>query len=154
MGYDLARCTIETRAVSVMSPFSWIVGTVIVLGILYFLYEEYLHPAWRRQRRIIQACAKAFDEDDYRLVRIRLHPSGPSGTDLLPSSPLGSSVSRRYFTYRIETTDTDPDLSDLNRKEISLIRHYLNRTEKSPHYGETVIHPKGERASVGRRDRQ
>ena len=132
-------------------PLSWIVGTGALLTAgTYALYQYYLHPAWRRQRRIIQACEKAFDGDGFRLVRIRLHPQGPSGTDLLSFSPTGPSVSKRYFTYRIETTDEDPDLSGLTPEENKLIRHYLDRIEKSPHYGETVLLPEHENVSVGR----
>lgn len=122
-----------------MTPFSWIGGAAICVG-AYVLYERYLHPAWRRQRRLVRACEKAFDETDYRLVRIRLHPKGPSGMDLFSSSPTGTSISRRYFTYTIEADD-DPDVSGLRRKELGLLRHYLNRTEKSPHYGKTELHP-------------
>lgn len=132
-----------------MPSLPWIVGTAVGLGAAtYLLYQYYLHPAWRRQRRIIRACKKAFDEGDYRLVRKRLHPNGPSGTDLL--SP---SISRRYFTYQIETTDEEPDLSGLTREEVKLVRHYLDRIEKSPHYGETVLLPEHENVSVGRTDR-
>lgn len=135
---------------------SWSVGTAIVLGTAaYLVYEHYLHPAWRRQRRITQACKKAFNEKDYRLVRIRLTPNGPSGMDLFSSSPSGSSISRRYFTYRIENPGEDPDFSGLNRKEINLIRHYLDRSEKSPHYGETVLHPEQKSVSpIGRTERE
>jgi hypothetical protein len=139
-----------------MTPLSWSVGTGTVLGTAaYLAYEHYLHPAWRRQRRITQACEKAFHEEDYRLVRIRLHPNGPSGMDLFSSSPSGSSISRRYFTYRIENTGGNPDLSGLKRKEISLIRHYLDRSEKSPHYGETVLHPEHKSVSpLGRTEQE
>lgn len=133
-----------------MAPLSWIIVAVAGLGAAtHLLYRYYLHPAWRRQRRIIRACKNAFDEDGFRLVRIRLHPKDPSGTDLLSFSPSNSSISRRYFTYRIETTDEEPDLSDLTREEAKLIRHYLDRIEKSPHYGETVLLPEHENVSVG-----
>jgi len=124
-----------------MSPLSWVLGSALVLGgATHLLYQYYLHPAWRRQRRIVRACKKAFEGNGYRLVRIRLSPNGPSGTDLLSSSPSGSSISRRYFTYKIEA-DEAPDLSALTRQNAGLIRHYINRTEKSPHYGETVLLP-------------
>jgi len=133
-----------------MPPLSWLITAAVGLGAAtYFLYQYYLHPAWRRQRRIRRACKNAFDEGDYRLVRIRLHPNGPSGTDLLSLSPSSSSISRRYFTYRIEAADEEPDLSGLPREEVKLIRHYLNRIEKSPHYGETVLLPEHETVSVG-----
>lgn len=80
----------------------------------------------------IRACKKAFDENGYRPVRIRPRPSGPSGTDLFSFSPPGSSISRRHFTYRIEATDEDPNLSALDREEAQLVRHYLNCTENRP----------------------
>lgn len=132
-----------------MSPPSWFLGTAFVLGgAAYLLYQYYLHPAWRRQRRIVRACRKAFEGNDYRLVRIHLGPDGPSGTDLFSSSPSGSSISRRYFTYRIEA-DEDPDFSSLTRKEANLVRHYINRTERSPHYGETVLLPEQTNTPVG-----
>jgi hypothetical protein len=102
----------------------------------------------------IRARKKAFDEDGYRLARIRLPPNGPSGTDLFPSSPPGPSIPKRCFTYRIQATDEAPNLSALDREEAQLIRHYLNRTEKSPHYGETVLHPDRGNALVGRMDRR
>ena len=137
-----------------MTSLSWIVGTAILLGVgTYILYQYVLHPTWRRQRRVVRACKKAFDENGYRLVRIRLNPSGPSGTDLLSFSPPGSSISRRYFTYRIEATDEDPTFSALDEKETQLVRHYLNRTEKSPYYGETVLYPDRGNAPVGCMDR-
>lgn len=134
-----------------MTLLSWVVVAAVGLGAAtYLLYQYYLHPAWRRQRKIMQACRNAFGAENYRLVRIRLHPSGPSGMDLFSFSPSSSSISKRYFTYRIETTDADPELSGLSSEEAKLIQHYLDRIEKSPHYGETVLLPEHENISVGR----
>jgi hypothetical protein len=134
-----------------MTLFSWAVVTTVGLGAATcLLYQFYLHPAWRRQRKIMKACRSAFGAENYRLVRIRLHPSGPSGMDLFSFSHFGSSVSKRYFTYRIETTDADPDLSGLSSEEAKLVQHYLDRIEKSPHYGKTVLLPEHESISIGR----
>lgn len=113
-------------------------AALLALG-AHVLYGAYLHPAWRRERRVRQACAKAFEED-YRLVRIHLQPDAPSGTDLWPTLPVGRSDPTRYFTYRIET-DTEPDESRLSREERQLVRHYMRRSSSVPHHGKDVLHP-------------
>ncbi len=124
-----------------MEFFPWIAGGAVVLSAAaYLLYKHFLHPSWRRERRVRRVCDKAFADGDYRLVRLRLQVEAPSGTDLFRSLLPGSSESTRYFTYRIET-DADPDLSGLSHSERSLLRHYLNRPAASPHHGREVLRP-------------
>ena len=129
-------------------PFSvplWaiVLGTVLPLA-AWFLYEYYLHPAWRKQRRVIRACEMAFTEGGYRLMRLRVSPGEPSVVDLFPSLPFNSDSPPRYFTYKIETLgETEPDFSGMRKEEISLVRHYLHRTVDVPHYGKEVLQSKG-----------
>ncbi len=116
---------------------------VLVLGpVGWFLYERYLHPAWRRQRRVRRACAKAFDEGDYQLERFRVSPDDPSAGDLFFISPFGSDEPSRYFTYKIRIVEgAEPDFSGMDSEEIGLVRHYLRRTADVPHYGKEVLYP-------------
>lgn len=122
-----------------------IVATSVVLLALgmRFLYEHYLHPAWRRQRRVLSACEKAFDEGTYRLKRLRVSLDDPSIVDLLSSVLLDSKQSPRYFTYKIEPLGkTEPDFSGMREWEIALVRHYLHRTGEVPHHGKEVLRPR------------
>lgn len=128
-----------------LSILLWIViGTVFLTLGMRFLYERYLHPAWRRQRRIIAACEKAFTEGTYRLERLRVSLDDPSIADLFPSLPFGSRESTRSFTYKIETLGgTKPDFSGMRKQEIDFVRHYLYRTREVPHHGNEVLRPSG-----------
>jgi len=121
----------------------WILAALVPTALItYASYGFYLHPAWRRDRRVKRACAKAFDADAYRLVRLRLRHEAPSGADLQFLVP-GRSGPPRYFTYRIEAEDA-PDLSGMRREKARLVRHYLDRAATSPHHGTEVVHA-GER---------
>jgi len=64
-------------------------GVALVGGVWWVLYERYFHPAWRKNRRLIRACKKAFEDGTYELVRIRQasHRKRPSGGGLLSPSP-------------------------------------------------------------------
>lgn len=109
---------------------------------VWLLYKYYLHPAWRTERRVLRACAQAFAPGTYRLIRLRLKPSDPSGADLLSVLP-GVPQAPRYFTYNIECPqDAEPDYSGMSETDIGLIRHYRTRGAV-PHYGRTVLRPKG-----------
>jgi len=122
-----------------MDVLLWIaVASVLVGGGTYGLYGAYLHPAWRKERRIRRACEKAFGESGYRLVRLRLHVAEPSGADLFSTGLLGSAERPRYFTYRIEA-DEAPDFAGMSQSEIGLVRHYLDRTLSAPHHGREVL---------------
>jgi len=122
-----------------MDAFLWIAAaSLLVGGGLYGLYGAYLHPAWRKERRIRRACEKAFGESGYRLVRLRLHVGDPSGADLFPAGLAGSSEPPRYFTYCIEA-EQDPDFAGMSQKEIGLVRHYLDRPLSAPHHGREVL---------------
>lgn len=128
----------------------WMVGAgVLLLGLAgWVLYERYLHPAWRKQRRVIRACEKAFNEEDYQLERLRTSPDDPSGMDLLPSLPFGPSEPPRYFTYSVETVeDVEPDFSGMSRSEVRLVRRYLHRGTDVPHHGREVLRPEGKEGS-------
>lgn len=125
--------------------------SVLALGLLgWFVYERYLHPAWRRQRRVRRACAKAFDEGEYQLECFRVSLGDPSAGDLFSISPFGSDGPsryftykiRRYFTYKIRTVQgAEPDFSGMDSEEIRLVRHYLHRTLDVPHHGKEVLSP-------------
>ena len=124
-----------------MDVLLWIAAAFLLVGGgLYGLYGAYLHPAWRKERRIRRACEKAFGEGGYRLVRLRLHVEEPSGADLFPTGLLGGSELPRYFTYRIEA-EQDPEFAGMGQKEIGLVRHYLDRTLSAPHHGREVLGP-------------
>lgn len=122
----------------------WITGAgVFLLGLTgRFLYERYLHPAWRKERLVKRACEKAFEEETYVLVRLRADPGRPSIRDLFPR-PLGLPEVPRYFTYYVETVEEDePDFSGMSRREIRLVRRYLHRNLRQvTHYGRKVLHP-------------
>lgn len=131
--------------------FEGIFLTVAVLfalyGLAYGAYGLYMHPAWRRQRRIQRACAEAFREMPYTLVRFRIRGHAPSGKDLLPNlasylaSLLQVSVKDaggRYFTYSIES-ESEPDISRLSRKQRRLLRRYMYRNSVPLHHGKEVI---------------
>lgn len=119
-------------------------GALLLLGaLIWMLYERFMHPAWRTERRLIRACEKAFEEDDYRLIRLRITPGTPSTKDVMPR-PIGPPEMPRYFTYTIEAKD--PDFSGMSRSEVGLVRRYLHRhTGGVPHHGRTVIHPKSQK---------
>lgn len=106
------------------------------------LYERYLHRAWRKQRRLVRACEKAFDEGSYRLERLRTSQDAPSFADLFPIPPFHSEQSYRYFTYEVEVLgETTPDFSGMSKEEVRLVRRYLQRTAKVPHHGKEVLRP-------------
>ena len=124
------------------------VGGFLLLLSAWLLYEHYLHPSWRKERRVLRACEQAFETGTYLLIRLRLNPDAPSGADLLSLLP-GSSKSPRYFTYNIECRqDAEPDYSGMSETDIGLIRHYLNRGADVPHYGRTVLRPRKEANST------
>lgn len=127
----------------IFSPSVWIVGTALIAAVG-ALYKHYLHPAWRRERRVLRACKKAFAEGEYRLTRIRTLPQEPSVLDIAPQ-PFGPPDIPRYFTYNIETIeDVEPDVSDLSRREIGLVRRYLRRSPGPRiHHGKKVLRPEG-----------
>jgi hypothetical protein len=117
------------------------VGALLALGV-WFVYEHYLHPAWRRQRRVLRACEKAFDDKEYQLERFRVSPDDPSIADLFPASPFGSGESSRYFTYKIKTPEgVEPEFSGMDSNEIDLVRHYLRREVHVPHFGKKMLRP-------------
>lgn len=102
---------------------------------------RYLHPAWRKQRRVIRACENVFDEGEYRLVRIRISSGSPSITDFVPR-PDGLLETPRYFTYNIETKE-EPDLSGAGRAEKRIVRRYLRRNaDHVRHHGRETLRPK------------
>lgn len=118
-------------------------GILLLVLVGWMLYEHYLHPAWWKQRRVIRACEKAFDDESaYRLERLCTSPGEPSGADLFFALPFSSEGPPRYFTYSIDTAEEEePDFSDMSRQEISLVRHYLRRNTHVPHHGKTVLRP-------------
>lgn len=126
-----------------MTPLLGVVaaGILLVLFLGLVLYEQYLHPSWRKERRVIRACENAFDPEDYRLERLHIIPSAPSFTDLFPAQPFRSKSSSRHFTYRIETVgEAEPDFSGMSREEVRLVRRYLHHGADVPHYGKNVLH--------------
>ena len=107
----------------------------------WFQVERSLHPSWRRQRRVIRACEKAFEEGEYRLVRIRLRSGEPSLGDFLPG-PNGGWEVPRYFTYDLEA-EADPDFSGASSAERRLVRRYLRRNaDHVHHYGRKPLRPR------------
>lgn len=116
---------------------------VLVLGLVgWFVYEWYLHPAWRKERRVIRACEKAFDEGTYQLERLHTSFEEPSGADLLSPTIFGVGEPPRYFTYKIKVAErAEPDFSGMSRKEIGLVRRYLRHRPDVPHYGKKVLYP-------------
>lgn len=117
-------------------------GVALVGGVWWILYERYFHPAWRKNRRLIRACRKAFKDGTYELVRIRRapHGHGPSGADFYPP-PLGPAEIPGYFTYRIDIgEEAEPDFSEVSRRERRLIRRYLHRDLRGVvHHGKEVL---------------
>ncbi len=100
-----------------------------------------LHPAWRKQRRVIRACEQAFGDDDYTLVRIRIHIGEPSLADLLPGPSGPLLAAPQYFTYDIQA-ESEPDFSGASREERRTVRRYLHRdTDQVRHHGRTTLHP-------------
>jgi hypothetical protein len=122
-------------------------GAVLAIGVLaWILYRCPVHPARRKENRVIQACEKAFEEGEYQLVRLHLRLADPSVLDLLPW-PLGPSEVPRYYTYGIE--GPEPDFRGMDASDAKLVRRYLHRTPKSvPHHGRTVICTKREKEPV------
>lgn len=118
----------------------YIILATVGLFLAWILYERYLHPAWRRERRVLRACQKAFRNQRYQLIRVRSLPSEPSGRDLFPP-PIGPSKTPKYFTYQIRAPeDADPDFSDMTQKEKKLVQHYLRRRLTGAlHHGKDVL---------------
>lgn len=107
----------------------------------WFQVVRRLHPALRRQRRVIRACEKAFDEGEYELVRIRINTGEPSIGDFFPG-PHGLLEVPRYFTYDIETEEA-PDFSGASRAERRIVRRYLRRNaDHVHHHGREPLRPK------------
>lgn len=128
-----------------LSAEAFVIGgeSALLLGLLgLFLYEHYWHPAWRRERRVLEACQKAFGADGYLLERLHIRLNGPTGADLF-SGQGGSSGSRPYFTYNVESTGETPDFSGMSQEEISLVRRYLHSNAAMPHYRREVLRPRG-----------
>ena len=116
-------------------------AALVLLGIGWILYEQYMHPAWRKQRRVRRACEKAFEADEDRLERLRTTLQEPTIGDFWPSGLFGSNSPSRYFTYRIETVDeAEPDFTGMSRDEVGLVRRYLRRGADVLHHGKTVLH--------------
>lgn len=115
-------------------------GVLVVLLGGWILYDRYLHPAWRRQRRVLRVCEKAFEEGDYQVERFRVSMGEPGIADLVTTSLFGSGDSPRYFTYKIKTAEgVEPDFSGMDRGEIGLVRHYLRHNIDVPHYGKKML---------------
>lgn len=123
----------------------WLVVGATLVVFLGVGYKLYLHPSWRKERRVLQACNKAFEKGDYRLMRLHTTPEQPSISDIIPR-PLGFPDVPHYFTYSIETReDVEPDFSGLHRREIVLVRRYLHRsTSQLVHNGKELLRPEGE----------
>lgn len=124
------------------------IGVVaLIVGTWWVFYERYLHPAWRKERRLIRACTKAFEDGTYEFVRVRRvpHGHGPSGADFYPP-PIGRSETTDYFTYQINVgEEIEPDFSEATRKERRLIRRYLHRDLRGEtHYGKNVLRSRKE----------
>ncbi|GEM_PF-2165244 len=99
-----------------------------------------LHPAWRKERRVLQACEAAFKEGEYTLVRIHISTSRPSLTDVLPWSS-GFLETPKYFTYDLET-EGEPDFSGMSRAERRIVRRYLRRNaDHVRHHGRQPVRP-------------
>lgn len=128
----------------------WIVAASVLLAFgVWVLYERYLHPAWRRQRRVVRACERAFEEGDYKLERFRVSLDDPSIEDLFSVSPFGSEAPSRYFTYKIWTIEgAEPDFSGMSPRDIGLVRHYLRRNVDVPHHGKEVLSPRADERIV------
>ena len=125
----------------------WGVGAgafLLLAGWLLYVYR--LHPARRRERRVVHACRKAFGDEDYELIRFRLKPGEPSFTDMFLGLPSLPEVPR-YFTYKVNCVEQEPDYSGMSRGEIGLVRRYLRRSADVPHYGREVLHPEGNPSS-------
>jgi len=122
-----------------------VVGILGLLGgVWWILYERYFHPSWKKERRVLEACEKAFPDGEYEVVRIRRghHGHVPSGVDFYPP-PLGRPEIPDYFTYQINVPDgTEPDFSETTQSEERLIQHYLDREGTAEiHHGKDVVHP-------------
>lgn len=117
-------------------------GVALIGGVWGVLYERYFHPSWRKDRHLIHACEKAFEDGTYELVRIWRAPlgHGPSWVDFYPP-PLGPSEIPSYFTYQINVgAETEPDFSEVSRKGRRLIRRYLRRDLRGEvHHGKEVV---------------
>lgn len=99
-----------------------------------------LHPAWRKQRRVIQACEKAFGDGEYKLVCIRINTGEPALGDFLPG-PDGLLEVPRYFTYDIEAEE-EPDFSGASHAERRIVRRYLHRNaDHVHHHGRELLRP-------------
>lgn len=115
---------------------------LVAIGALFILalavYGAYLHPAWRRQRRVCRACRQAFPEGNYTLLRIHLTTRSPSGLDAFAIGPFREMVPSRYFTYRIES-DASPELSGLSPSDRERVRRYLHRDQVPPNHGRVSL---------------
>ncbi len=127
------------------SVMTWIAGGAVVLGgiLAWVLYRVPLHPARRREHLVTRVCERAFKDEAYRLIQLRVSPDEPSLIDLLPW-PLGPSGIPRYYTYSIEGVEggesPEPDVTGLSRSEVKLIHRYMRRsTGVAPHHGRRVI---------------
>lgn len=102
---------------------------------------RYLHPAWRKERRVIRACERVFDEGGYKLVRVRISAGEPSIADFFPESHRLLETPR-YFTYDIET-EAEADFSGADRAERRIVRRYLRRNaDHVRHHGRETLRPK------------
>lgn len=122
----------------------WLLGEALLLvGLLgLFFYEYYWHPAWRKERRIIEACREAFGPEGYLLERLHIRPVGPTGADLF-SGVGGLPGPLPYFTYNVETRKEPPDFSGMSSRKIGLVRRYLHSSGAMPHYRREVLRPRG-----------
>lgn len=110
-----------------LSGWSWLVRT--------------LHPAWRKERRVLRACEQVFDEDEYRPVRIRVRVGEPSLADVLPQ-PSALWGIPRYFTYDIEA-EAAPDFSEASPSQRHLVRRYMQRNASHVHHhGREPLRPR------------
>lgn len=118
-------------------------GGVALVGLVgWYLYVQHLHPAWRKERRVIRACQQAFDDESYTLIRLQAAAGTPSIGDLFFQLS-GSSDASRYFTYRVETDEGEkPDFTGMSRQDVGRVRRYLRRSEREvAHHGRRVLHP-------------
>lgn len=116
----------------------------LLLGVAsLFLYDRYWHPAWRKERSLVEACREAFGTDGCLLEGLYIHRGGPMGVDLF-SGPGRASGPLPDFTSNVETAGTTPDFSGMNQRQVHLVRRYLHSHGAMPHYEREVLHPDGD----------
>lgn len=110
-------------------------GGVILLG--WTLYDRYFHPAWRRERRLIRACDKAFGVGNYTLRRLQVAPT-----------------SKRFEYEVVPREGRDFSCQGLHRSEAQTLRR-AKGTPTTPYYRKTTIREMDEDGvRSARRDQQ